>query len=112
MVHGGELLGTVMVDGLNGRTAYILAFPDEGEGYYLTADGPLAVVDGTWEFYSPETGDASDIGHNITFLAFAADPTCDAFLRATPDDGEGNVFRPTLDLSCGGPIGYTTIPVT
>jgi hypothetical protein len=105
VVHGEDNEVTVSAEGLGARSLWVVAVPDEGEGYYIISDSPILPTDGERTFTDWQVGDESDVGRQIKYLAYAADQNCAKFLEGV------DRVTPTMDDSCGEPVATAAIKV-
>ncbi len=95
---GVQLQGRSGKLGGAGLRIFVLAFNGQ---YYLSDNGPVLGDDGRWSYLVKPIGAGTrDIGHVFTIIAATVDRACQATLRNSNRDPDGNIAFPVLPDGC------------
>jgi hypothetical protein len=78
----------------------LFTLSDNGQ-HYLQDDFPLPVSGTSWSFLVPQIGaDSSDVGHVFTFEVAYSGSKCEATLKASKPNSDGDIAFPQLPDDC------------
>ena len=104
----GSLSLSGTVEGLGGRTLWLIATPEISGGYSVVESGPVTQVDGGWTFLDSMIGSSDDVGHSYTCKTYAPDAACGESLKKAVSGEPYTGFGWQL---CGKSIGVYKVDI-